>query len=78
MNGASVSTNSNTVSGNGGAGMVVSFGSNLTASSDTIQNNAIGIQVGQGSVLRASDLTITGNSADGVRRSRLPAPPSIR
>ena len=66
VNGASVSTVSNTVSGNGGAGVVVGYGSNLTAGSDIIQNNAIGVRIIQNSVLRATDLTITGNGGDGV------------
>jgi hypothetical protein len=66
VNGASVSTSSNTISGSGLAGMMVGYGSNLTAVSDIIQNNAIGVQVIQNSVLRATDLTITSNNGDGV------------
>jgi hypothetical protein len=66
VNGASVSTVSNTVSGNGGFGVEVGYGSNLNAGADTIQNNAIGVEVTQNSALRATDLTITGNGGDGV------------
>lgn len=69
VNGASVSTSSNTVSGNGDTGVQVGFGSSLTAGGDIIQNNVIGIRVVQGS-LRASDLTITGNNSDGVLLAR--------
>ena len=45
----------------------MTFGSNLTATSDIIQNNAgPGIAVGSTSVFRAFDLSITANGGDGV------------
>ena len=66
LTGASVHTSANTVSGNIDYGVMVGFGSDVTAGLDTIQNNGVGIHVVQGSVFRGGSLTITGNNSDGV------------
>jgi hypothetical protein len=67
VNGSTLATISNTITNNGGTGMLANSGSTLTATSDIIQNNAgPGIRAQGTSVIRAFDLTIKGNGGDGV------------
>ena len=67
LNGGNVSTDSNTISNNGGVGILVNDHSYAQAAGDTIQSNAIGIRVTTNSDVRPIGVTIIDNRSEGVR-----------